>query len=1396
MPDFFGLCGRSTPTPCRLIWNSTYPTKVGTYPSAFLPSSRTIWHFSADGRYTFRPPAELLSTLPLLGGVGLVGLGFFNLIPTAETFTPQSHFIIIFAKTINRLNIPHVITQAEIDSMDSGGIARINLGEYVAEVVAATDQIKVIELGLTKAELLEIKNSNESVTDRSFRKIFQQNIPDNMNRMKGIELNKLGVEYRLDNGSFEANSAMTLAGMGDLTNPSYRDGSSRIILVDLKKITERVTLTAGAAKPIAGSLQAEAREPKAGDTIYLTYVAIQEHYLRQSIEVSWSIFATPTPAPACFSFPSKVKVAHYRFFEWETDSEPSLKLHGWRVTETFNIPVNYVAPMSLSGSTVLGDFIIGGATGITSLNYMPTNINEEQLRSFITKQTPLPGYSVNLNVAAGGTNYHINTGANRNRSNYLQAPWYSRLQNKYTNGNEASEHVLFNVHPQALKKRDVDKYGIERFMAVEIEKDIKSAIPTFFPFMDDPTVNEPGGIAGSSTYLSGNNTLFKPVKPLARYSLSNAEIECGVGGAVQLGFTGSGQDNIFAVFTMTGNIMNEKFDKDTRAVIERHFTVGQRGLRFAALQGALRGPSTAISCTKDPSGAFAFAVHVNNDGFLVFNSFKNGFLQQCLQKLEYRPDLPAPLVINNDNPTIGQFTEFVGYSGMLGDRPGHSPGLMISLGSFAAKSSFRYKTTSKDWLKARVKDLANDQIEEISLKPPPEEPTAPAEPSFDEEEEVVADKRVMIPVGPGYYGRVEMEYELKFAAPKPFMFIFRLGNNIASVIDSVYIIPTERTSGTFALDCKWIRADVIEIVGPITNFSITNVSVQQVEDDVAVDFLDAAASSSSDNANPIINGEFYNGKIFVKTDVVSVSEDNHSCLYVFFNDLDGGISCFVSNDLGRTWYFYYGIVEPMQGQQARNPFVVTSFETNKCFLFYTMNGKIMCKNISYNMFDYNDAFIIERFAQDRLVAADTTGEDEEQKQSLPREKIGLFTERGRSLRRNISNVAAGDVGNKDFLLLLGEDVNSGTDQSKETRIVETEAGSETTDVRINPIVIGSNTAFLHQDIADIFFSAYRTDNGEMRLFFLAKADESIGGGMQLQCNFSVDNGISWYDQWEFIDHSYDRLRTDSATHTNFINRTASGIEDIFGEDPLLEDELAKVGINVHWSRLFRHKKEGKKDIKAESNVLKIEAPYAFYQPTSHKVFLFYIYNGCLLCKMFDDEILKQSAASERDFTNNPPKDSATDEVKNPEKGIKQLKQILEVNTRAFFVDGDLSDPLLREEIHYYVNTELQERMIEGNIIFTHQIGIKQFNADRAISPQRVCAYDLPNGNVRVFYKTDKDNNLHAALWTGSQWYVEELMVGQINGDGDVNIPMVLPERSFAARDVVGAFSVDEEGALA
>ncbi len=1320
MPEFFGLCGRFIPAPCLLAWVNVYPNQVGIYPNQFLPSRRTVWHAASDAGYNFSPPivgAGETFGLPIGGLLG--GFGQFGP-PQIDSFTPQTNHILIFARTANRLNVPHIVTQAEFDSKNAEGIALIDVGEFVFETIGVTDQVQPIEQELTAEELEEINSTNEAESDKSFRKLFGQ-IPDNLSRLKGIEFNKLGIEYRLDNGGPKINGATELAGIGDLPNASYRDASSRLLRVDFAKVIEKIPTEPGEPEPTPGSLQAEAREVAVGDTIFLTYIGVKEHYLRQNIEAAWFIQATSIP-PQAFGSPNQLKGASYRFYEWNINNDEQqglpIKVAGWRVVESYDIGSNFIAPVgqiNAEGFVVseLGQFIFNATGGVNIVNILDVSggtetvggATDSEVLEFIENRSGSARsvqYNINLNKTLSGPGANYRQQVDQAFKNAL---WFSRNNFRPAfNYPEARQHIFYNVHPRALQKRDVDKFGINRFLAVEIDSDINQGKDTFFPFMDDPEVNDP--TTGVSIYLSSSNTRFEPVEPVSIMTVANLEIEAGVAGSIQLGGTGS-TDDIVAVFNVNSNIILERFEEDTRLLVERHFTTSMRGPRTVAIEG-LAGKRSSVSCVGDPARLYSFVSHVNSDNFVLFNNFQSSWLHEGFATMKYRPDLGSPPVLENDNPTPGQFEKFLGYDGLLGGHLGFKPGKIVSSSYYSDLASFKYKTTSIDEVLAQNSTIDPAQIQEITF--------------------TVNNDNLIIPVGLGQNGRTEIEYTYSGESFDALL-LFKIGSGLEGVVDGINV--GSGTGQILGINHFWMPGDTIELVGTgVSRMNILNVTVQQLEESRAADFLDDASSSDGSDKGAILNGDFSTRSTFFKSDIVSMGEDSKSRVFIFFNDSDGGISCTQSDDFGLQWYYHYGLIEAINQEEARHPFVVNVHNRNMCFLFYLFMNKILCRPINYTLFRFEDALIIERFEQDRL----ETPENEP-----PKEKRGLYSVGGRELRRGaVSHPAAGDMTDVVFRGIAGINPDTLEDEQLEERETEKEDG--TTDVgpvRKNPIAIGPNTAFTNNDIEDLHFSAYRTDDGVMRLFFLAAAKESIGGGNQLQCHWSSDDGQSWYDYWEWIDHGFNRMRIDDSNIQWIDRNAASEPPETIIANAATGDEQASFGINVHWSRLKRHKVgEGDLTIDSESQVLDIESPYVFYQPSTKKVFLFYIYEGCLLCKIFHDRLFANASSGE---------------------GMSSVKTTIERNMRSEFVDGDLSSNEIREELHYFVNTETNERMVEGNIVFTHQFGIDTFDSDRNISPQRVCANDLAHGEVRVFYKHDNSRDIRAAIFTGTDWFVEDLM---------------------------------------
>lgn len=1297
MPEWTGICGSSRRR-CQLVWSSKFPTTyVGTYPEKLLPARRTIWHAASDGGYNFRAPLTSLGNSGT--GLGLVdmfsGMGMFGSDIQSDVFTPESQVVLIFAQTANRLNVTHILTPQEIASMNpTTGIGFIDVGEYVFDGLAATFEPANVTVALTPEEQKELEKSGLSVNDALFRKLWELEFPGN--RYQYVQNNVRGVEYRLDNGGPKSQPIFGFGSFADFSSASYRDGSSRILAIDLKT---------------AFKFKDAERPPRAGDTIYLTYIAVKQPYFRDVVVVKWNMMAISLP-PECIPMTRTVKAARYRFYEWTVKGDgpnaSPVKLGGWRAVEAQGMPVTTCSILGTDTGNELGD-VFGDQSGLLTIPYLPVeNLTAATLDGYIANKATLPKYEVNATSKAGSISYHKNSGSKNSPNAYKNSLWYRRVNYDgfgYGDLGHLQQHVYFNVHPKALQKRDVDKFGIEKWLANEVETDIKAGVDTLFPFMDDPKVNVPVQQAGCVEYLSSSNCTFNPVKPSS--TNFEGEFNCGVAGGAVIGNFSGGYGDVLAVFTIESPIIQEPMAKETRVLVERHFTYGEHGIRIVAIEGTAGADVQSLTCVGDALRSRSMVIFPNSDSELRVHTFWNEDVIEGFQSLSYRPDKGFPDT-TKEEPTPEDYEALIGYAGTLGDIPGYSVGRSISLSTYAPIDSFIYRTDQPSWvarsLNTAEEDLG-DLIQDLSF----------------EDNKIKFEESVV--------GRLELIYELTGDEPTEVTVVVRKSDKTELVIDSVHL---PLGIDIMKLDLGWVEADEIKIVGT-DRITLKSAIVMCLGEDAAKVFLDKQSSTKEEAGLAKIDRLKYRG-VKVKSDVVSAGQNHTGRIFVLFNDSDSGISCMESDNKGETWSFQYGLIQKVGDNGSRDPFLLDRAGADSSFVFYTYKGKLICEALAYSDLQLEDSMIVERFYDDIYTPA--TDKDK------AKEKLGIYTSPGRLVRyRRSGSVVAGDLSDKDFLLMTGRDVEAGKFDYMEDRIAEVlQSGGTVKESEVKaqkyPFFIGPSSAFANQDVNSIFYSAYQTDESTLYVFFMGKGSGEIP---TLQCHFSSDSGNSWYDLWEFLHYGRNRLRCDDKKHTQYIDYGADGgvPKDPRGTDPMKPSNYP-FGLNLHWSRMKEDKKEGAKSYMDESKVIEINAPYAFRQPSTGTVFLFYVYKDCLLCKMFNDSIFMEAA-------------------KDISKGYEYVRKLIEEQSRSWFIDGYLDKDELREEIHGYLNDETKEEMAQGNILFPFPTTVATFKEERAIAPQRVCAHELSNGSVRVFYRIKDSNKVRAAIWTGNSWYIEELL---------------------------------------
>lgn len=1426
---FVGLCGRYNPKPCRLVWASSFPNKVGSYPSQLLPSKRTVWWANAEAYFSFSPPVISPGDsfgLPFIGGLTALGLG----VAQFDTWFTHSHYIICFAQTVNRLNLEYTLTAedfltfvdfAKIEedrkagkTIDEAflqdrtdGTILLDFGtnkklpnEYIFEVIAVADskdtvslpnQLRILcpravdkshvpsdpqkpypqegervkftleyvgntgkvkftvsakdekgkdfkELGLivsksggffpvgrnqftatitdesgrssTCSFYVTIKNIKKTdkpyeiidlsdvahAEDLLFRDLFELDIPDEKQRFVKVMINRMGLEYRLDNARDRTVQVIDDSAIGDLSTPSYRDGTSKVIEVNVKK----TKIDAATNSP---------RSLQIGDKVYISYVGIVKHYIRQRVDANWSVTAMGLPAPMAFAIPGSVKVASFRFYEWdmaqskedEEKGNKPLKLGAWRVVETFNTKPHVigktVGESSESDATgyysgPVGDFGAGGPSGVTSFEYLPAIVTPDLLKQYTLNKLTLPTFSVNFDKSVGGDGYyHLNCGD----PGYRNAEWYKRAsgEDKYIDG--ILEHVFFNVHPRTMKKRDLDKWGIHRFMATEVEKDIKAKKPTGLPFMDDPELDDPENFTdptknppkepigvltlgnpttGARETLNSSNCLFQPILPVSRYGSGNVSVDAATGGGILLGTIG-GFGDVIAVFNFGSNIITEKFDKGTRILVERAFTYRQRG-SYIAIQGVAGAVGiNAITCIQDPSKTFSFAFHVTKDNFITCNDFMSGYLYRGMRSLDYRPDIGVKKAADENIPKPSEFEPLVGPTGMLGDYSGIQPGRLITTSAFIKVERFFFYTTKEA---SEFPKISADKIKKL------------------EKAAIVKDGDVLtINLASGYYCRTEMTYSNTLSSPTPLIFVGRIGGEISVEIDGLSFNAGKGQK--IIIDHRWANVDQIDFISTAVPYvKVESITCINIDDEYATDFLEGEETADTTRKeNTLVTDR----PILFKSDIISVGEDKTSGLFLFFNDAQQGISCVWSRNFGQSWVYHFGIIEKMDGESVRDPFVISHPKENCCFVFYRLLSKLMCKRVDLSLFSDKDSFLIEQ--TEKIVTVPESSKDP------IIEKAGLYTNQGKDLRRrNTSYIVAGDLTDENFLKLLEKRKMKIDRNNERTGTTET---TETT-LSTQPLTIGGATVFANQDISTPCYSGYRKDNGEMRMFFLGEVDEKAGGGNQLQCHFSTDNGASWFNLWEYQTYQRNRVKVDEKEHTIFIDRTITDLSKVpesrKGTDPKEGSQKYEFGLNIHKTL----------DENKEVVVNEVFGPYVLYQSKFENVLIFYIIEGCLLCKRVND------AAFSLPFG--------------------ELKSKIE-DTKSEFIDGFLYEGALEDQLDKYIT-------------FQYRAGLKNFNEEREIEQLRICACELPNGNVRVFYKLKKSSQLKAAIFNGSIWMVEEM----------------------------------------
>lgn len=874
----------------------------------------------------------------------------------------------------------------------------------------------------------------EELEDLLFKSLFELKTQIQNNLNNGINPNFFGIYYRLDSGMPKSSDIMQGIGTPAATSFNYNDGSSKEIKFNALNVT-------------------------VGQTLYVTYVAVREHYFRQIIDVSWS--AIDVGLFGFVAFPNSLRAANFKFYTWDS---PVGKTSGWRCVETFGFKPNITADILVNNQPFLANFPYGdNNAGLKNYSYMPNNIMATQIMNSINTKTDPVSTIINLPFELGGTGYQLNN----NITPLNEQTWYvnADLKSPATNYKEVSDYCIFNVSQEALKKRDIDKWAIPAELANVLSETIKNGTETNFPFMDDPAVDEP--FNGVTSTLNSANYKIDVLKSTPHIlNLSNAFQLTGNIGAIPGIFQASNGTSfgtiIYAV--VSSNIIEEPMKKGTHALVER-YAIGGQAARFRSLVTVecKSNPQAFVTCAADKEFENSYIVTTNEYNLLSYKKMTKSKFRYQRTRSFYDPVNGG---IDQKELSTSQITfdtyGSIGTTGIFGEELPTFPMKVCGFQHYGNQNLFReyfYGTNN-----------AGDENRITQF-------------DFKEIITSVTPNGLLIQLGEiahiGYFMisfEADREYEI------PATFFFMTGTTVTGVIDSVGAIksgipvPSNLKGDDYEKKEKelsskrryhfniensfWMQCDSILVKfdtskqkdAPELKIENPRVNILSVKNEYAQDY-----SYVDFEVNKVENFPIYNGAIFVETDMATTYLDNRGHFYVLFNDKSDGISCVHSHIDDIRFNLQASVMPKINGVATRNPLLIKADNDNGLFLFFQNNDNIYCTFFNMADLNFEDAFNI-----------------------LPPET---------EIRNTPCYVAAGNNDLENISLLT----------NGETRLR-----------------MGASTMFSNTDVSTPFFTAYQNKLGEIRLLWL---DNS---GL-LQCHFSADNGISWNDLWVCLKYGQEGL---------------------------------------------------------------------------------------------------------------------------------------------------------------------------------------------------------------------------------------------------------------------------------
>ena len=513
-------------------------------------------------------------------------------------------------------------------------------------------------------------------------------------------------------------------------------------------------------------------------------------------------------------------------------------------------------------------------------------------------------------------------------------------------------------------------------------------------------------------------------------------------------------------------------------------------------------PDGGIWVFTNPVGGetMTIAVHpYREQAFVVFSDSSTGEttlryfpvrdsqIQSQLQKVAYDSE---DINRNHSNQDIDNLSEsdtrVLGFDKVIGNQPGHSRGLQITLD--AGQIARGLKNVSDIYEKFEPTFNHNTDSGEITIT--------------GLQERRLRNMKITYKVSSSEFYDIT---DRRIAAVFP---------NSRSVIDGV-VFPggpnSNKKENFLILDTRYYADDSIRLQGDALSF-IEIVKIEMIAlTEEAYEELNVAPGQFSSCFD--VGGNWY---IFYEDPRAEAGEYGTQPGSGSLSTGNTEISCLVSPDLGDTWFDHKGIVITSGDEEIRSPFVVHDWQSNRISLFYVLNDTLFEKEVDPNNFDSSDSFK----AYQRPFRYD---------ENTPKDfGVAHFTQRGKDLRQTVSNVVIGNI--------EGEFLTRELEISSQRLNQQIDPDSENPPSRFRRFGVAGDRKSYEEGFPEVNYIVTKDNRGILKVIWAANG--------RLFTRVSRDDGTAWYDG--LADESNEGIgfhKNNLAQEVRFIGNVGAAFDD-------------------------------------------------------------------------------------------------------------------------------------------------------------------------------------------------------------------------------------------------------------